>query len=844
MKLINKKVVLLLLMFSFLAGGVQASTLEDNLVPRETRSHEGAVELQYNKYDTSRYQLDLHIDRTRNPFNVSGKISDGVQATRLDLVNGGWSLMVVIFYFVISVVGEAFKLDIIDSIIGEISEAIKTIAGFDEGGFRSDGIWPSLIILIISIVGAWAAYVGIVKREQSRATSGILSMIIIFAFGLGFISQSDRILPLVNGWSKELQMNVLNSTSNIISPGSNYNSNEGIAAVQNQMFDVMIYTPYLFLQYGAPQVDESRVDRMLQLEPGSEDRSREAEKEVNEYDNKMMSVEGLNSRTWFVGLLLFANLILAGQMLLMAAAVVLYQILFIALVLFAPVPLLMALVPAWRGSAFNWAMKTLHALLMKVGFALLMTVIFTIGTLIYNAVSMVEYGFLFVLGMQILCYVGIWFKRKELFSFITNTTANIASSTRGSLDSFREYRSRTREAIGGIPGASAAARFAKYSMLRSMIQGNQGFTPQMAGAAASGGSGQASKNPKKEKVKTAKAEFYQRDTQRRRRASGDPTIIDADYRVVDEEKKLGSNVRSLPSRSVPNHEQSLALRQVAAANSPSGRKGRIRANQLASRLPGNQQATTAKTYRKDAEQPSVIHLPSSTPSVAETRKQIKQPRKELVQRGQAENQTVVRNESANIAEQPGIGSSFASRSSKPSNNSKSHSERVQRGQAEHKTVLRNEQTRNNQVEQQNVTRNKNNETNRSQQINQVDKKNVNELSERMQSKTERRKEKLERQENTAHVRHKTEKVERSQIEKAEHTKKEKEQTTHRVISEAEKRNIRNEWNRQQEINLINRENRIKQQKERWEQRQQHETHQVTDETPKRSWFSWGKGGRQ
>lgn len=100
------------------------------------------------------------------------------------------------------------------------------------------------------------------------------------------------------------------------------------------------------------------------------------------------------------------------QLLLMAAAVLLFQVIFIAMVLFAPVPLLLALVPAWQSKAFDWAMKTLHALLMKIGFALLMTVMFTISKILYNAVDQTEYGYLFVLGMQILCFVGIWLKRK------------------------------------------------------------------------------------------------------------------------------------------------------------------------------------------------------------------------------------------------------------------------------------------------------------------------------------------------------------------------------------------------------------------------------------------------
>ncbi|WP_134704941.1 CD3337/EF1877 family mobilome membrane protein [Ammoniphilus sp. YIM 78166] len=554
----------LLLVLVLMVGAIHAETIEDNLIPTDTKAYEGQVQLKYNQYENSRYQMDLYLDEIQNPFNLSGKISDSVYAWYHDhVMNGIWMAHLVLFQFVMKVVSEAFQLDFISSIITEISAALQSVAGFDQGGFRDNGVWPSLIILIITVVGTWAAYVGMIKRETSRAFSGLLSMILIFALSLGFFAQSDKILTLFNGWSRDLQTNILNASSNIISPGSNYTQNEGIAAIHNQMFDVMVYRPYLFLQYGTgdeSKIGKERINDLLKLQYGSEERNKEAEKEVQQFGNTMMSKEGMKSRGWFIGLVFVANLILSFMMLLMAAAIILYQVVFIALILFAPVPLLIALVPSWQQTAFNWAMKCLHALLMKVGFALLMTIIFTISTILYKSISMDSHGYLFVLGMQILCYIGIWLKRKELFSFVATTTAGVVSTTRGSLDSYREYRSRMREVMHSVPGAAAALRSGKF-----------GVKEAIRGKMRNGVSGASQKNhgyverdihpALTHKWSRASAEYQQaRDEVSAAKEAKEPrpqtsrTFPMANHGVVDRDSIRKPNVQTGSERNIHNQE--------------------------------------------------------------------------------------------------------------------------------------------------------------------------------------------------------------------------------------------------------------------------------------------------
>src|SRR6184192_1951278 len=124
-----------------------------------------------------------------------------------------------------------------------------------------------------------------------------------------------------------------------------------------------------------------------------------------------------------------------------SGTIILYQMIFLALVLFAPVPLLMAMVPRWQQSAFDWAMKVLHAQLMKIAIALLLTILFGISAILYRATDNGNLGYLGMMLLQIICFVGIWAKRKDLFNVVSTAVNNVQSSTGATLQGYRQkYR--------------------------------------------------------------------------------------------------------------------------------------------------------------------------------------------------------------------------------------------------------------------------------------------------------------------------------------------------------------------------------------------------------------------
>lgn len=161
----------------------------------------------------------------------------------------------------------------------------------------------------------------------------------------------------------------------------------------------------------------------------------------------MMSIDGISQRAGFVPLLFLANTIIGVFLLIISGTIILYQMIFLVLVLFAPVPLLMALVPRWQQTAFDWAMKVLHAQLMKIAIALLLTILFGISAILYRATDTDDLGYLGMMILQIICFVGIWAKRKELFSMVATAVNNVQSSTGATLQGYKQKYNEAKNTI-------------------------------------------------------------------------------------------------------------------------------------------------------------------------------------------------------------------------------------------------------------------------------------------------------------------------------------------------------------------------------------------------------------
>ncbi|WP_221568667.1 CD3337/EF1877 family mobilome membrane protein [Alkalihalobacillus sp. TS-13] len=458
--------ILLMIIIFFLPTYISASaSLTDHLVPipgySDGKRYIGEVKLFYNEYPTNRYRLETYVDTSDDwkPWNWGDGVEHSFYLQLMEMVNTIWTYNIIFSSFIIKVVQEAFKLNFISDVIDIIGEAVQNIAGFGPGGFTKQGIWPLLLTFILTLTGTWAAYVGMIKRESSRAWGGLLSTLIIFVFALGFFSNTGKILGGLNDWSSNLQSEVLAISASIVDPEASYNKEEAIATIHNQLFDLMVKKPYLLMQYGTTDVDKDRVKKLLKLRPNDESRhtlvkdEADGKKEITGgKKNEMMSLGGVTERLGFIPLLLLSNAIIGLILLIVSGSIILYQMFFITLALFSPVPLLMALMPRWQQAGIGWLMKLLHTQIMKIGISLFLTILFGISAILYRATESSKLGYIWMMTIQIICFVGLIIKRRDFFNIVSTATNNIQSNSGHALqNSLRKYyQMKTVGNLGGV----------------------------------------------------------------------------------------------------------------------------------------------------------------------------------------------------------------------------------------------------------------------------------------------------------------------------------------------------------------------------------------------------------
>lgn len=455
MKWIKVVLATVALFMTLMVPQAAASTLMDNMVPEDEEQQEA----DYNKYPQSRYNMDTYIEESKFSDWMPWGIDDGINKT----LSGGMDLLVDLLWtlnrffsnLTVWLVGDAFQLDLVTPIIDEISGAIQTIAGFGPGGMASHGLFPYFLTFMICILIVWSLYVGVVKNATSAAWSGMLSSLIVLVLAFGFFSNAKEILTGMNDFSSDVQTDMLNLTNGFAN-GELGRQEDGVTAVKNQVFYLLVYHPYLLMQYGTFDEEEieagdnksgNRIDRLLKHGVFSEERAKEVEYEATELDNDMMQPEALTDRFIFLLLLLIGNAILGCTMLLLALSTIAFGLLFIIYACMLPIAFLMALVPAWNYNVWQLLGKMLHALLMKIAIGILLTLMFMISTFLFNAFGP-QYGWPVMIIVQIIAWITIWIKRNEIFSVITAPAKGLGNTKLGqNISQYKSAYHKTRKNI-------------------------------------------------------------------------------------------------------------------------------------------------------------------------------------------------------------------------------------------------------------------------------------------------------------------------------------------------------------------------------------------------------------
>lgn len=405
------------LLFTFTVGGdVNAESITDNVVPKSNPDAE------YLKYPINNYHLDIYINDSaseRIQFWKWGKqVKDSMTANIFSILSIFWGLNIMFSFFIVDLVGQTFTLNVINDISDKLANAVQTMAGFNSS-FKQNGIYGQLLTYFLICLVAWAVWIGYVKGQQSTMLGGLMKGLCILVFSMGFFANSDTVLKGLNSLSEGISTSVLNATQ--ITVGQK----DGVNAVTKQTYDILIFKPYLLLQYGTMDenmIGKERIDSLLKEEPFSDNRINVIDAEVKDNKNKVLPVESVGDRIAFIFLLYLINVPLWLVLLLVCGAILFFQIMFCLVILMAPVTLIMSIVPAWSSVGKRWIYEVFRTLLMKVSLSVLLTLTFWITSILYA--SSQKYGYLLTSILMVISFAGIFLYRNMIFNFVSAGGAN------------------------------------------------------------------------------------------------------------------------------------------------------------------------------------------------------------------------------------------------------------------------------------------------------------------------------------------------------------------------------------------------------------------------------------
>ena len=441
-------------------------SLIDNIIPKSKEK------LKFEEYPPSSYSIDVYtpeggFGESLKFWKWKDNIKEQIVATIFILISIAWTVNLAISSLVTSLVGQSMSLNIVADVGDKLGEVISKTAGFN--GSWGNGIYSELIGLMLALLACWVIWVGFVQRRQSEMLGGLLKALGILVFTLGFFANSSYIIKGLNNFSEQVNKTVLDSSQSI--SGASEGHSSGVDSITDLTHTLLIKQPYTLLQFGTTdmkKIGDERIKKMLTTTDPDE-RKALLKDEVEVQKNQTLSLDATFERGALVLLLGVINAPLWIVLGLCSMAMLFYQLMFIIVALMSPVMLLMALVPAWTGTAKKFLAELFRTLLMKVAIGFLVTLMFWVSSILFSATD--KYGYLVVAILQILSFLGVWLYRKTIFDAITTVPAS-AGAARAS-DAMSNIRQKYRDvrrgsktvgrgvAVAGAAGVASAAMAGK-----------------------------------------------------------------------------------------------------------------------------------------------------------------------------------------------------------------------------------------------------------------------------------------------------------------------------------------------------------------------------------------------
>lgn len=431
----------------------------------------------YSKYPLENYQLDFYVDSSWDwlPWNWLDGIGKSIQYGLYAITNFVWTVSLYISNATGYVVQEAYKLDFISDTASSIGKNIQTLAGVTQNGFSSEGFYVGFFLLLILVMGIYVAYTGLLKRETTKAIHAVINFLVVFLLSASFIAYAPNYISKINDFSADISSSALSLGTKIVLPDSNSKGKDSVDLIRDSLFSIQVKQPWLLLQYGESDIEtlgSDRVESLLSESPDTDDREDVVIEEIEDKDNDYLSVTKTMTRLGMVVFLFIFNIGITAFVFLLTGMMIFSQVLFIIYAMFLPISFILSMIPTYEGMAKKALTKLFNTIMMRAGITLIITTAFSISTMFYSISS--GYPFFMVAFLQIVTFVGIYFKLGDLMAMFSLQSADTQQVSRRIMRHpymFLNRRARRLErkigrtvaagAAGGVAGAAAASASTK-----------------------------------------------------------------------------------------------------------------------------------------------------------------------------------------------------------------------------------------------------------------------------------------------------------------------------------------------------------------------------------------------
>ncbi len=388
----------------------------------------------YEKYDITKYQIDYYVDTSWNwlPWNWGEGIAEGISTMISEVTGFIWTFSRYFSDFTGALISAVFKLEFLSDMSAQIGDNIQTIAGINENGMTTDGLYFKLLIWAISIIGFYIAYIGIIKKEVSKAFNALLTFLGVLIISGSFIAYAPKHMQNILEFETDINNEILEIGNKILLTDNQKVTSDNTDVIRNTLFEIQIFQPWLLLQYGTNNISDiedgtQRVDDLLTVEPSadldgwnSKDREKIVKEEVTTHNNSWMTYGRVRERFANSVVISIVNLFISGSIIILMGMKVFAQVLLMMYLSLLPVALVLSLFPKLESIGKRMIAKCFHQLLVNSLMTLIVIIALSISSMLYSLTA--TYSFLMIGFIQIVIYVGMVLNIRNIFSIFNLNT--------------------------------------------------------------------------------------------------------------------------------------------------------------------------------------------------------------------------------------------------------------------------------------------------------------------------------------------------------------------------------------------------------------------------------------